>query len=194
MVIDATGAPPAPDMTVLIAGDRIASVSKSAGVAVPAGARTVDASGKFLIPGLWDMHAHPFLLPTVAADVLLDAYLANGVTSLRDPAGPLDAQIQARAAQTTGARPGPRLSVSGPLLDGPVPLWPRMAIPVGTASEARRAVSALTRAGVDFVKVYDFLPRPAYLAIVDEAKRRRVPVAGHVPIASRRRKRRTPAR
>ena len=182
-IIDATGAPPVPDKTVVVAGDRIATIAKSAAVAVPAAAQTVDASGKFLIPGLWDMHAHPFLLPSVPADVFLDGYLARGVTSLRDPSGPLDAQLRGRAAQTTSARPGPRLSISGPVLDGPVPLWPGVAIPVGTDLQARRAVRSLAQAGVDFVKVYDFLPRLAYFAIADEARRLRLPFAGHVPIA-----------
>src|SRR5262245_48286651 len=77
-VIDATGSPAQPDRTVVLTGDRITALGKTGEVAVPEGATVVDAAGKFLIPGLWDMHVH-----TVTADYL-KLYLANGVTGVRD--------------------------------------------------------------------------------------------------------------
>src|SRR5215472_14773169 len=77
-VIDATGAPAQPDMTVVVTGDRISAVGKSGEVGVPEGVRVVDGKGKYLIPGLWDMHVH------TAAPSFLPLYLANGVTGVRD--------------------------------------------------------------------------------------------------------------
>src|SRR5207248_10580167 len=75
-VIDATGAPARPGMTVVVTGDRITAVGKSGEVRVPEGARVVDGEGKYLIPGLWDMHVH------TAAPSYLPLYLANGVTGV----------------------------------------------------------------------------------------------------------------
>ncbi len=77
-VIDATGAPAKPDMTVVVRGDRIEALGKTSKLAVPRNAQIVDATGKFLIPGLWDMHAHPHLEKRYLA-----LFTANGVTGIR---------------------------------------------------------------------------------------------------------------
>jgi len=81
-VIDATGAPAKSDMTVVIKGDRIAALGKTARLNVPENAHVVDATGKFLIPGLWDMHVHPWLGKNYLA-----LFTANGVTGIRVMAG-----------------------------------------------------------------------------------------------------------
>src|SRR6516165_12636152 len=101
-VIDATGAPARPDMTVVVTGNRITAVGKSGEVGVPEGARIVDGKGKYLIPGLWDMHVH-----TVSPS-FLPLYLANGVTGVRDMhALDPDAIFGLRKQVQGGKQPGP---------------------------------------------------------------------------------------
>ncbi len=168
-VIDATGSPAKPDMTVIITGDRIAAVGKSKTVSVPTDARIVDASGKFLIPGLWDMHTH---LGDEALDKggYLLLFLANGVTGIRIMHG-APAHHLWRKEIEDGRLPGPRLIIASPIIDGP-----KM-----SEAEAREAVRKAKEEGADFIKVHDQIPRDAYFALVDEAKRLRLPVEGHVP-------------
>jgi hypothetical protein len=171
-VIDGTGAPPRKDVTVAIAGGRIVSVGKI--VQPSAGARVIDASGQFLIPGLWDMHVH-----LDAQGNELRTLVKNGITGIREmysgiPIATLDAWLE---------RPeNPRITAPG-FLDGPLMSGPDRpdAFAVGTADEARRAVDILASRGPDFLKVYSSLPREAYFAIAQESKRLGIPFAGHVP-------------
>src|SRR4029079_3186780 len=102
-VIDATGAPARPDMTVVVTGDRITAVGKSGEVGVREGARVVDGQGKYLIPGLWDMHVH------TASPSFLPLYVPTGVTGVRDMhALDPDATFDLRKQVQGGKRPGPR--------------------------------------------------------------------------------------
>ena len=82
-VIDATGSLAMPDMTVVITGNRIANLGKTGKMRIPKGAQVIDGAGKFLIPGLWDMHMHLSL----TTEPTLPAFIANGVTSVRDMGG-----------------------------------------------------------------------------------------------------------
>jgi hypothetical protein len=141
-------------------------------------AKIVDGTGKFLIPGLWDMHVHCCNAP----DHFFPLFLANGVTGIRDMAGPLDELKTCRTNVENGILPGPRMVFSGPIVDGPKPFWPG-SIAVGTPEEGRKAVATVQQGGADFVKVYSLLPRDAYFAIADEAKKRHMVFAGHVPNA-----------
>ena len=177
-VIDMTGAPPRFDTTVIVRGNRIDAIGKAGKVRVPRGAKVVDASGKFLIPGLWDMHVH-----FDEIERSLPLFVANGVTGVRNMGGDLDSLVRWEKEIATGRLLGPGIVSGGPILDGPDPAAHGPTISVGTAAEARQAVSDLARRGARFVKVYDRLPREAYFAIVDEAKRARIPVVGHVPLA-----------
>lgn len=181
-VIDATGSPPQPDMTVVITGDRIAALGRSGQVSVPGNARVVDASGKFLIPGLWDMHAH-IAIHASMKDTRLPLLVANGVTGVRD-LGALQNTVEAlrqwREEIRSGTLLGPRIVAAGPIVDGPAGGNRAFAI-VNTEDEARQAVIDLKRQGFDFAKVYSALSRPAYLAIVDETGRQGISFAGHVP-------------
>jgi hypothetical protein len=113
-IIDTTGGPPQPDMTVVIRDGRIASIEKSASAAVPKGAQVVDARGKFLIPGLWDMHVH--LSWTTAS--ALPALVANGVTGVRDMGGRLSELDDWRTKIAAGLLVGPRIVRAGPILNG----------------------------------------------------------------------------
>jgi imidazolonepropionase-like amidohydrolase len=181
-VIDGTGARPQPDRTVVITGQQIAALGRTGRVPVPAHAQVMDARGKFLIPGLWDMHVHISGFH-VDKEQFLPMCLANGVTGVRDMGGNLlETFHRWRQEMEAGTRVGPHIVAAGPMIDGPEPSWPLIAIPVGTPDEGRRAVHSLIEQGADFVKVYSRIPRDAYFAIADECKKQRMPFAGHVTV------------
>jgi hypothetical protein len=186
-VIDATGATAKPDMTVVMIGDRITTLGKSRKVRVPANAQVVDATGKYLIPGLWDMHVHVFRNASQRPpnEYYFPLFIANGITGVRDMWTKLDkvAQVELWRKQFT-QKPGtvPRFGAVGTVVDGLPATWPNSDT-VSTADEARRMVDRLKAGGIDFVKVYWNLSREAYFAIADEAKKQRIPFAGHVPFS-----------
>ena len=184
-VIDVTGSPAKPDMSVVIRNHRIAAIGRTIAVVPPKDSEIVDATGKFLIPGLWDMHVH-----TGRKDIFLPLYIANGVTGVRDmggdiedPSGELSSlsgrYIQLslwRAAIEEGSLLGPRLVIAGFLIDGFK--WPGN-IAATNAEEGRQAVDVLKKTGVDFVKVKSFLSKDTFLAIAAEARRQHMVLAGH---------------
>jgi membrane dipeptidase len=185
-VVDATGAPPRADMTVMIAGDRIVAMDTSPELTPPSDAQVIEAAGKFLIPGLWDMHFHlddPELWPTgvtrAEKEMVFPLLIANGVTGIRDMAGSLEQLTQWRERIALGQLLGPRIVAAGPFIDGPSARWPG-SLSVSSEAEARAAVRALRRRGADFIKVYSGLPRAAFLALIDEATKLGMDVAGHV--------------
>lgn len=170
-VIDATGAPLRRDMTVIIRQGQIFWVGQSKRVAIPKTAEVIDAKGKFLIPGLWDMHAH---LGTDEFDKRghLSLFVANGVTGIRIMDGD-PTHHQWRNEVDAGTLTGPRMVIASPIL-GQSPL---------SATEAREAVRQAKAGHADFIKVHDGLSRDAYFAVIDEARKVSLPVAGHVPLA-----------
>ena len=179
-VIDATGAPAKPNMTVIITGDRITEIAKTGEVAIPKSAQVIDGTGKFLIPGLWDMHVHTVMksLPENYFPMLI----ANGVTGVRDMAADLGLLKQLRKDINEGKLVGPRL-IAGQMVDGPMPVWPGLPIPIFGEVDARQAAASVKDRGADFIKVYSLIPRRAYFALADEAKKRGIPFAGHVPVS-----------
>jgi imidazolonepropionase-like amidohydrolase len=177
-VIDMTGARPRPDMTVVIEGGRITAIGRTGRVRLPRGAQVIDAAGKFLIPGLWDMHVH-----FTEAERAFPLFIANGVTGVRNMGGDLDNLLRWRAEVASGKLLGPRIVTCGPIVDGPHPAAQGSVISVANAAEGRQVVDTLKRRGADCVKVYDLLPREAYFAIIDEAKKQGLPVVGHVPLS-----------
>ncbi len=185
-VIDTTGGPARTDMTVVVEGERITQVGPAATVRVPTDARTIDGAGKFLIPGLWDMHIHTFFGDWVPGgrEVTLPLFLANGVTGVRDMGSDLEPILAARRDVAAGKLAGPRMVVSGPMLDGPKTQFPA-ALPIVTPEDGRRAVRELKGRGVDFIKIQSYVPRDAWFAIADECRRQRIVFAGHVPDAVR---------
>ncbi len=180
-VIDATGAPPLPHMTVVIEGERISEIRPTNADRNFDRAHVVDGAGRFLIPGLWDAHVHTFVFPW-QPDLYFPLLIANGVTGVRDMGGafPITVIDEFRSAIASGERVGPRI-VAGMMVDGPTPVWP-FAVGVGSAEEGRQAVTIITEAGADFIKVYTLLPREAYVALADAAKKQELPFAGHVPV------------
>ena len=131
-VIDATGAPARSDMTVVITDSRISAMGETGKVRVPQDAQVVDATGKFVIPGLWDMHVHWDLKD------YLPLFIANGVTGVRQMWG-MPMHHAWRKEFEQGTLLGPRLVIASPIVDGPNPIWPG-SIAVGNAAEAREAV------------------------------------------------------
>jgi imidazolonepropionase-like amidohydrolase len=191
-IVDVQSGALLPDQTVLIAGDRIQAVGSSTGLHVPSGARVVPARGKYLIPGLWDMHAHTDGEPGTR-EIYFPRWIARGVTGIRDMAGDCfdpcdDTDTRAehvqqwRRAITEGTLLGPRIVASSALIDGP---WPVHAgsVAVSNEAEARRAVEQMKNRGADFLKVYSLLPREAYFALAHDANQQGIRFAGHVPEA-----------
>src|SRR5260370_36684076 len=174
-VIDATGAPAKPDMSVVIIGDRITNLGPTKRVLVPKDAQVVDATGKFMIPGLWDMHVHLFGCDKNS----LNLFIANGVTGVRIMWG-APIHFQCRKDAEAGTLLAPRMVIASTIVDGPKPIW-RGSIAVANEAEGRQAVIKLKQDGYDFIKVYSLLPREAYFAIADEAKKQGLQFAGHVP-------------
>ena len=115
-VIDMTGAPPLTDMTVVINGERIRAIGKTENVRVPREATIIDGRGKFLIPGLWDMHVH-----FTEVERTFPLFIANGVTGVRNMGGDLDQLLRWRADVASGKLLGPRIVMCGPIVDGPDP-------------------------------------------------------------------------
>jgi imidazolonepropionase-like amidohydrolase len=192
-VVDAANGLLVPDQTVLIAGNRIVAVGPTDEIRIVPGADVIDAAGGYLIPGLWDMHVHSVReAPAVREEGFIanvewhfPLFLAYGVTGVRnmndataDPTLELTNSVKRRLAE--GELLGPRLLASGPFVDGDPPLAPP-AVVVRTAAEARAVVDRLADAGADFIKPYENLSREAYFAIMDQARRRGIPVDGHVP-------------
>ena len=185
-VIDTASGATLPDMTVVIDGGRIARVEKTKHAKIPKAAKVVDASGKFLIPGLWDMHIHTFFGKWVPGgkEVTLPLFIVNGVTGVRDMGSDLEPILAARKEISEGALLGPRMVVAGPMLDGPKTQFPA-SIAIATPEDGRRAVNMLKSRGVDFIKIQSYVPRDAYFAIADECRKQNITFVGHVPDAIR---------
>jgi len=185
-VIDATGAAPQPDMIVVLQGQHIAALGKSVSTKVPRNARVIDASGQFVIPGLWDMHVHEIFGDWLPRDEKVTPllFVANGVTGVRDMGGDLAALDEWRSAIAARKMIGPRIIASGPMLDGPVPQFPSSA-PIKDAADGRRIVADLKNRGADFIKIQSLVPRAGYFAAAEESKRLGIVFAGHVPDAVR---------
>ena len=195
-VIDATGAPAKPDITVVVTAGRIAEIGKTA--RIPKDAQIVDATGKYLIPGLWDMHGHPHRPDD------LSLLIANGVTGVRVMGG-LPWYYETRTQIQSGKIVGPRMAISSRLLDGPDPSQPAAprvgdeagiakewaevmaggrprSLFVANAADAHQAILQSKQDGAEFIKIHDGLSREAYFALADESKQQGFTFVGHVPV------------
>jgi imidazolonepropionase-like amidohydrolase len=172
-LVDGTGAPPVPDAVIVVDGDRIVAAGPRAKVTIPRGATNVDATGGFVIPGLWDMHAH---VEQVEQDAV---YLAAGVTTVRDMGNIHDFITGMRDAIEAGKGLGPRIIVDG-LVDGD---GPRALGTVHIASREQIAptLDRLKKAGCPEVKIYSSIPPALVPAIVTYAHAHGMRVVGHVP-------------
>ncbi|HKP29845.1 MAG TPA: amidohydrolase family protein [Gemmatimonadales bacterium] len=183
-IIDGTGAAPAPDRAVAIRDGQITAIGLSGSLAPGDSTVRVDGRGKFLIPGLWDMHAHAMGLEEHAFPL----FLANGVTSIRDMGDNLETSVRMREATRSGRALGPEILIAGPVLDSPflVKAVEGTVYAGGRAAVADSAsavfwVDSLSRVPVDQIKVHSMTPRAAYFAILARAKQLGIPVGGHIP-------------
>jgi imidazolonepropionase-like amidohydrolase len=174
-LIDGMGAKPRLNQTVVVTGERITALGRTGKLKLPAGARMMDGTGKFLIPGLWDMHVH------VGSRSDLPLFIANGVTGIRAMDGDPEYHLWRQEVEA-GALVGPRMVIASGVFDGPQTYFSDH-IKVGSPDVAREAVRKARRDGAEFIKVHDLLPRDAYFATIDEAQKLGLPVAGHVPAA-----------
>jgi len=182
-IIDGTGRAPHPDQTVVIVGGRIAAIGPAARTKFDRSAHVIDAHGKFLIPGLWDMHVHLAGVsadPSWSKDVLLPLLLANGITGVRDMGGDLDALLSWKRDIESGTLLAPHIIASGPWLAGRGKKTPEQ-YPVANAEEARAAVRDLKQRGADFIKVISMPLREAFFAVAEEARKQNISFVGHLP-------------
>ncbi|MBK8246896.1 MAG: hypothetical protein IPK85_05795 [Gemmatimonadetes bacterium] len=161
--------------TVVVRGSRIEAVTPARQARVPQGARRIDGTGRFVIPGLWDMHVH---MDLPGGRAMLPLYVAHGVTGVRDMNSRLEVLRGWQQEIGRGAQVGPRMVVSGPYVVGrAVPLPHLVAL---TAAEGARAVDSLATLGVDFIKVHNALPPAALFGAARRARERGIVFAGHV--------------
>jgi imidazolonepropionase-like amidohydrolase len=178
-VIDPAVGKPQQDMTILVRGHDIVAVGQANRITIPASAKVIDGTGKFVIPGLWDMHSH---FRDARRDLKMD--IANGVLGTRNMGGVAKEVFPLRDAIDRSQQLGPKIVACGPIIDG-ADSWssPQFTISVTTADLARAAVVSLKQQGTDCIKVYDGLSRDSYFAILDEAQKLDLPVVGHLPNA-----------
>src|SRR5262249_42261289 len=153
----------------------------------PNDSKVIEAKGKFLMPGLCDMHVHIAGVsadPRWSKDTLLPLLVANGITTVRDMGGDLAALQDWRKEIQAGKLLGPRIYAPGPMLDSGESQPPSL-LAVNAPNEGRAAVRDLKAKGADFIKVLSRLDRDTYLAIADEAKKQQITFVGHVPSSMR---------
>ena len=182
-IIDVTSGRLQPRMSITIDGKRIARIQNAS--SATRAAATVDGTGMFVIPGLWDMHIHAHFTNDTArfhstSQVMLPLFVVNGVTGVRDLGSSLEVTLATRDSVAAHQLIGPRMLVSGPMIDGPTTRY-AAAIKVATPEEARAAVRMLRERGVDMIKTQTLIPRDAYFAMAEEANRLGIPFEGHVP-------------
>jgi predicted amidohydrolase YtcJ len=189
-VVDVAGGPSRPGQTVLVSGERIVSVGPAAGTRLPRGARVVDGTGRFLVPGMWDMHSHISMFGRTG----LNLYLAHGVTGIRDMGGERFAVVKAlRDSVAAGQVLGPRMRIASPVVENQRWLaWTRQmseraATPwnlyerFGPASpeDAGRWVDSVVALGADHIKVRNWPDTAISRALMARARERGLQVAAH---------------
>ncbi len=172
-LIDGRGGAPVPDSVVLVEDGRIRAVGREGQVAVPAGATVLDAHGKWLLPGLWDMHAH------VEQVEWGPIYLASGVTTVRDCGNEFDFITSVRDAIAGGRGLGPRILIAG-IVDGSGP-QSLGAVIADTPEQARAVVARYKAAGALQIKLYSSIKPELVPVFAAAAHRLGMTVTGHVP-------------
>lgn len=185
-IIDAKQGP-VKNVTVVVRGDKIISVSSDATPeSTTTTANIIDGTGKYLIPGLWDMHVH-LTYDDRFTDLMPQSFLSWGVTSVRDTGGMMQDMLPVIARMRAIDTVSPRVYFAGPLLDGQHVVYDGNARPlIGTQNsdveQARENVRRLKNSGADFIKIYELVNPEVFLAMVDEADKLSMPIASHVPL------------
>lgn len=172
-VIDVTGKPPIPNATVITAGGKILAVGPSNEVKIPNDAQRIDVAGKYIIPGLWDMHAH---YEQVEWGPI---YLAAGVTTVRDVGNEFDFITQVRDAVNSGRALGPHMLLAG-IVDGDGP-YAIGITRVNNAEDAEKWVTKYHNAGFQQMKIYSSVKPDNVKAICTDAHKLGMTVTGHIP-------------
>lgn len=148
----------------------------------------IDGTGKYIIPGLWDMHAHPddpemwrMNPDDESRDLLLPLFVLHGVTGIRDMAGSMEVIRGWKKKIGQKTLLGPEIYACGPLIDGPNPMWDG-SVGIANLARVKPVVDSLMNSGSDFLKVYSLLPDSTYFALSSYAKKLKIPFAGHVPL------------
>ena len=192
-VLPMTGAPSLHEQTVLVREGRIAAIAPAASLPVPPDATVIDGHGKFLMPGLCDMHVHMYGRrgePLSEAEMLkrsreyLYLFLCRGVTTVRNMAG-IPLHLRMRAEVADGSTIGPRIFTAGPILE--TRFTHRLLLGIGeevkSSAEARAMVLANHHDGYDFIKVYNDIDADVYDTIIATAREVGLQVIGHVAFA-----------
>ncbi|MYE48644.1 MAG: amidohydrolase family protein [Gammaproteobacteria bacterium] len=177
-----------PGQTVLIDGDRIVLVGPADSIYFTA-AEQIDGTGKFLIPGLWDMHVHLTYDDRFTA-TMPEMFIRYGITSVRDTGGLMEKMAPVVERMRAQGAVAPRVFFSGPLLDGATVVYdgidaPEIGVPNPEAPTARSRVAELKSQGVDFIKIYEMVSPEVFAALVEAAGTYGLPIASHVPLSMR---------
>jgi imidazolonepropionase-like amidohydrolase len=173
--------------TIAIQGDTIARIIKTEEEQNFEGREHLDASGKYVLPGLWDNHVHFRGGDTLIQENkdLLPLFLAYGITTVRDAGGDITPSVLEWKNKIANRElDGPTIFSSGPKLDGDKPAWPG-SIKVSDSSDISAALDSLEKLGVDYVKMYDGnLSAENYYGIIEAAEKRRLKTTGHMPMSA----------
>ena len=183
------------DQSVIVRSDRIVAMGPSRSTRIPRGSRVIESRGRFLIPGLWDMHAHVLDDSTTRA-LYFPLFVANGVTGVRVMIGDCDSLCAGRDSAgfappasvvhgwkrdiVAGTLVGPRIVAASNGLEGARRNFPQSKTILDSA-DAVAAVAVAKAHGSDFIKVIGDIPPPAYYALLRAARAANMPVAGHIP-------------
>jgi len=187
-VIDAVN-PIRRNQTVLIDDGRIIDIVGSDTASETQAEEQIDASGQYLIPGLWDFHVH-FTFDKRFTDAMAGLFLYHGITNVRDTGGLLEDLLPVVDSLRSAGSNAPNIWYSGPLLDGEDVVYdgvnfPGLGIANPTAEAARANIAEIHAAGASFLKIYEMVTPEVFAAIVEEAGARNLPIDGHVPLSMR---------
>jgi imidazolonepropionase-like amidohydrolase len=175
-LIDIASGTGRPHMTVVIDDGKVSRVGLASTIQLPATTHIVPGKGKFLMPGLWDMHVHLYYKQ------YLPLFVAFGITGVQDMGSEFSKVSAWRDEIEKGTAIGPRIITSGPPVDGGSSDDPKLPMLVArTADQARVAFDQLYKMDVDFIKVLSRLPREAYFALAEQARHWDLRMVGHVP-------------
>ena len=187
-VIDAVN-PVRRNQTVLIDDGRIIDIVDSNTAPEALASQKIDASGQYLIPGLWDFHVH-FTFDKRFTDAMAGLFLYHGITNVRDTGGLLEDLLPVVDTLRSAGSNAPNIWYSGPLLDGKDVVYdgvnfPGLGIANPTPEAARANIAEIHAAGASFLKIYEMVTPEVFAAIVEEAGARNLPIDGHVPLSMR---------
>ena len=180
------------NMTVVLQGDEIRSIKKSGSknITIEDKDRVIDATGKFLIPGLWDAHVHLTFIPELDYETAYKLFLMNGVTSIRDTGAVLKKLQPALDFANKNPKKTPRIFFSGPLIDGMSrvykggePGFPELSIGVNESTDLEALINDLIKEGVSFLKTYEMLSPSTFGRLVKIAKQKNLRVTSHIPLS-----------